>query len=77
MGRSCSHYSRREFTGNGRDPNMVGLVWGELGFVAGEVSGVESNFVEIRTEFRGNLGGRRCNLGGYMREVPTWEIRRN
>ena len=35
MGRSCSHYSRREFTGNGRDPNMVGLVWGQIGFRGG------------------------------------------
>ena len=54
LGSSFSHYSRCEFTGNGRDPYLVGLegcqFWAPL---RGGKSGFGSDFVKIHTESRG------------------------
>ena len=54
LGSSFSHYSRCEFTGNGRDPYLVGLegcqIWAPL---RGGKSGFGSDFVKIHTESRG------------------------
>ena len=80
LGSSFSHYSRCEFTGNGRDPYLVGLegcqIWAPL---RGGKSGFGSDFVKIHTESRGqsrvtSAAGVPSRMDG-PRNVPTDLIR--